>query len=108
MIRRPPRSTLFPYTTLFRSWLADTLGPIVHRQLRETARSASRLLAAGAGQLLAVLPAPPSHRTQIGVIGPMRLTPDGVPVDAPELRRARVRQLLSALTVRPVLTRDQA
>src|SRR2546430_162356 len=24
MIRRPPRSTLFPYTTLFRSWGADT------------------------------------------------------------------------------------
>src|SRR2546429_3314689 len=24
MIRRPPRSTLFPYTTLFRSWLAMT------------------------------------------------------------------------------------
>src|SRR3712207_8898013 len=23
MIRRPPRSTLFPYTTLFRSWLQD-------------------------------------------------------------------------------------
>src|SRR2546426_3619046 len=23
MIRRPPRSTLFPYTTLFRSWLFD-------------------------------------------------------------------------------------
>src|SRR2546426_6269188 len=23
MIRRPPRSTLFPYTTLFRSWLLD-------------------------------------------------------------------------------------
>src|SRR2546425_9121884 len=27
MIRRPPRSTLFPYTTLFRSLLAQTLGP---------------------------------------------------------------------------------
>src|SRR3712207_9064269 len=26
MIRRPPRSTLFPYTTLFRSLLADTVG----------------------------------------------------------------------------------
>src|SRR2546429_7919338 len=27
MIRRPPRSTLFPYTTLFRSWdMLDTLG----------------------------------------------------------------------------------
>src|SRR3712207_7864868 len=25
MIRRPPRSTLFPYTTLFRSHTADTL-----------------------------------------------------------------------------------
>src|SRR5256884_5098501 len=24
MIRRPPRSTLFPYTTLFRSWLLST------------------------------------------------------------------------------------
>src|SRR5438270_3357764 len=23
MIRRPPRSTLFPYTTLFRSWLTS-------------------------------------------------------------------------------------
>jgi len=23
MIRRPPRSTLFPYTTLFRSWRPD-------------------------------------------------------------------------------------
>ena len=26
MIRRPPRSTLFPYTTLFRSWSAG--GPV--------------------------------------------------------------------------------
>jgi len=89
-------------------WLADTLGPAVHRQLRETARSARQPLAAGAAQLLAALPAPPAHRTQIAVIGPMRLTRDGVPVEAPELRRARVRQLLSALAVRPVLTRDQA
>src|SRR2546426_7331772 len=27
MIRRPPRSTLFPYTTLFRSPLEDVLAP---------------------------------------------------------------------------------
>src|SRR3712207_7670800 len=26
MIRRPPRSTLFPYTTLFRSWIAYAIG----------------------------------------------------------------------------------
>src|SRR5688572_423981 len=28
MIRRPPRSTLFPYTTLFRSWVIDAPGDI--------------------------------------------------------------------------------
>src|SRR5687768_17899859 len=28
MIRRPPRSTLFPYTTLFRSSILKTLGTI--------------------------------------------------------------------------------
>src|SRR3712207_7933592 len=28
MIRRPPRSTLFPYTTLFRSRLARDVGPV--------------------------------------------------------------------------------
>src|SRR2546425_9511728 len=27
MIRRPPRSTLFPYTTLFRSYAAQFAGP---------------------------------------------------------------------------------
>src|SRR3712207_8754928 len=37
MIRRPPRSTLFPYTTLFRSWkrlrslgLVEVVGHLVH------------------------------------------------------------------------------
>src|SRR3712207_9191501 len=31
MIRRPPRSTLFPYTTLFRSGLAERFPTIVAR-----------------------------------------------------------------------------
>src|SRR2546427_12683075 len=31
MIRRPPRSTLFPYTTLFRSERRYRLGPRLHR-----------------------------------------------------------------------------
>src|SRR3712207_7035015 len=39
MIRRPPRSTLFPYTTLFRSLLGQPLGaqleqPVVQRDRR--------------------------------------------------------------------------
>src|SRR5687767_15620789 len=29
MIRRPPRSTLFPYTTLFRSWLTKRGSTVV-------------------------------------------------------------------------------
>src|SRR3712207_7952292 len=31
MIRRPPRSTLFPYTTLFRSHAEADVGPAEHR-----------------------------------------------------------------------------
>src|SRR5690348_18191838 len=31
MIRRPPRSTLFPYTTLFRSWCARHSCSVCHR-----------------------------------------------------------------------------
>src|SRR3712207_7262342 len=29
MIRRPPRSTLFPYTTLFRSWVIGRVDPLM-------------------------------------------------------------------------------
>src|SRR3712207_6865545 len=43
MIRRPPRSTLFPYTTLFRSRL-----PLRSRARGPTARSRRRLLMARA------------------------------------------------------------
>src|SRR2546430_13263528 len=32
MIRRPPRSTLFPYTTLFRS-LTDRIQPVVRQEM---------------------------------------------------------------------------
>src|SRR5258707_13705889 len=33
MIRRPPRSTLFPYTTLFRSRRVEVVGPRVSGEL---------------------------------------------------------------------------
>src|SRR2546430_11597552 len=41
MIRRPPRSTLFPYTTLFRSMLSDQLssgpiGAVLDRKAQDT------------------------------------------------------------------------
>src|SRR5258705_8000277 len=47
MIRRPPRSTLFPYTTLFRSVLCGFLARLQARDGR-----AARRLAARAGTLL--------------------------------------------------------
>src|SRR3989441_1867931 len=46
MIRRPPRSTLFPYTTLFRSQVV--LGDMVARQLFKDMR--------GKGKIVAMLP----------------------------------------------------
>src|SRR5437016_11860263 len=36
MIRRPPKSTLFPYTTLFRSVLSTTITHVPFRKRRET------------------------------------------------------------------------
>src|SRR2546430_7736150 len=41
MIRRPPRSTLFPYTTLFRSWLGRR--PARQRRHRRHRRHDARL-----------------------------------------------------------------
>src|SRR2546421_1958749 len=38
MIRRPPRSTLFPYTTLFRSASASRTNDIAHASARERRR----------------------------------------------------------------------
>src|SRR5256885_9621351 len=43
MIRRPPRSTLFPYTTLFRSVAAEARRAQPHRGREETDRGARRL-----------------------------------------------------------------
>src|SRR3712207_7357559 len=50
MIRRPPRSTLFPYTTLFRSARPRPRAPLLHRDRdargreRARGRAARRLL----------------------------------------------------------------
>src|SRR2546429_7150314 len=43
MIRRPPRSTLFPYTTLFRSLRRAKLAPRVPEQLWAAARLVARV-----------------------------------------------------------------
>src|SRR3712207_6892799 len=56
MIRRPPRSTLFPYTTLFRSQVAG-------RGLTELEPDLDR-------RLVAVLPQPDVQRLVVGALVP--------------------------------------
>src|SRR3712207_2282092 len=53
MIRRPPRSTLFPYTTLFRSDVMDAFGTLAHPRGRSLSRLPGKdiKLAAGAVEL---------------------------------------------------------
>src|SRR5690606_41845169 len=46
MIRRPPRSTLFPYTTLFRSRLAAMASGVAEAKLAEQRRQRRRLVLA--------------------------------------------------------------
>src|SRR3712207_7204720 len=60
MIRRPPRSTLFPYTTLFRSAV---------RALREYARREEDLLP---GVIFAELTYPPPGRSTNVAVRPLR------------------------------------
>src|SRR2546426_5506955 len=47
MIRRPPRSTLFPYTTLFRSLAVDARKPLLHLALARAERHAVNVVGGG-------------------------------------------------------------
>src|SRR5688572_31082896 len=57
MIRRPPRSTLFPYTTLFRSY---TLGPEDRRRAERPAREAREV----PGRVRVASPRPRGRRSE--------------------------------------------
>src|SRR5258708_21704741 len=60
MIRRPPRSTLFPYTTLFRSILLRAPGGIVGRGQQRQLVAVSSVR----GAALAFARRRPGHRTR--------------------------------------------
>src|SRR3712207_7194895 len=55
MIRHPPRSTLFPYTTLFRSNLSDKPHGVRAYRLELLARDAQRLILACGERTAAVV-----------------------------------------------------
>ncbi|MGY1640550.1 BTAD domain-containing putative transcriptional regulator [Geodermatophilus sp. SYSU D00703] len=77
--------------------LVEDLGPAAREALRAQAATARRELAAVARSLLRAIPAVPTARLHLRVLGPLELRRDGAVVLAPELRRERVRQLLGYL-----------
>src|SRR5258705_4788020 len=78
MIRRPPRSTLFPYTTLFRSRQGDGGGCIAvvdlvhpagrdHQTARREDRKSTRLNSSHVGTSIAVLCLEHTHAHRLAV-----------------------------------------
>src|SRR5260370_20370011 len=74
MVRRPPRSTLFPYTTLFRAPYAQTL--VVEGELAQLRRA-----------LLAGRPIPPELSSSLLTVGeqPVAAETDGAEIDPDNL-----------------------
>jgi LuxR family transcriptional regulator, maltose regulon positive regulatory protein len=89
-------------------WLVDHLYDAARAELRVVATSEDAPLSRAAAALLGRLPTEPGRRLEIAVIGPLEVRFDGVSVTAPNLRRARVRELLAVLVVEPTLSRDRA
>src|SRR3712207_8717417 len=90
MIRRPPRSTLFPYTTLFRSRAASSGWRVAVDVLDELGASLGPV---GFPQLLAVIcvPSPEERRSRgcgHGLFGPRRARAGD---DVPDQRGAGLR-----------------
>jgi LuxR family transcriptional regulator, maltose regulon positive regulatory protein len=76
--------------------LLEALGPRGRDVLR--AEAATRTPQAKlAKSLLAAVPAPPTHHTEIAVLGPLALARNGEPIADRDLKRERVRALLAFL-----------
>src|SRR2546422_1982604 len=96
MIRRPPRSTLFPYTTLFRSKYLKGVGPKRAEALaRLGIRSVGDLLYHAPHRYLDATTVTPLHKVQVGqeatcvgrvVSTRVHPTPTGPPVFRTPLR----------------------
>jgi DNA-binding SARP family transcriptional activator len=88
-------------------WLVGQVPDPARAELRHLAENRGAVGRA-ATDLLAHLPAVPSSRLEISVLGPLRVTFDGTDAPGPELRRARVRALLALLVIHGTVTRDLA
>jgi LuxR family transcriptional regulator, maltose regulon positive regulatory protein len=88
--------------------LSDRFGAPVDAELDRLAAAGDRVVRRGAEAIRRALPARPAGTVEVHVLGPLEVWRDGAPVDSPELRRARVRELLSVLAVERTITRDRA
>src|SRR3989441_11043109 len=97
MIRRPPRSTLFPYTTLFRSQALGQSGlvPIGFRIVRTYLGPLSKQVP-GHGQREA-----PAHRARPWLVGHAEQTDPALGQPAEDLRRPARHDRDPSLVVQP-------
>src|SRR6266513_2982866 len=93
MIRRPPRSTLFPYTTLFRSHLGGSVahGGVEARQPEHLEDDAPKVVKHRARGGLALLRRPLRKRLREVVQRDPTLAPYHVPRDLADRHAARAR-----------------
>ena len=78
-----------------------TIGPRAGPTLRAVAaRRPGGPVTAAARRLADKIPAVPAYQLRVGVLGQLRVWRNGDPVASPELRRPKVRELLSYLVVR--------
>ena len=88
-------------------WLVNQVPEPARAELRHLTRDPGAVGRA-AGDLLGRLPAVPTQRVEISVLGPLTVAYDGVRVTTSELRRSRVRTLLALLAMHGTLTRNVA
>lgn len=91
-----------PFGRELLQWLADNLGRRAHEALRQLAGHHP-----GARQLLAAVPVAPDGRTRVEVLGPLRVLADGAETHPADLRRRRVRELITVLALHGELDRSR-
>jgi LuxR family maltose regulon positive regulatory protein len=87
--------------------LTDLFGEDVLPELRRLLGEPEERVRRGAAAVLAALPARPAAAVRIRLLGPLEVHHDATPVDTPESRRTRVRELLSLLAVERTISRDR-
>jgi DNA-binding SARP family transcriptional activator len=90
------------------AYLLDRAPEAANRELRRQAESSDAAVRKGALSLLRAIPSSPAAELAISVLGPVTLMLGGQRVEASELRRGRVRQLLAVLVVERTVRRDRA